>query len=56
MMGTLPALVYLVELRSTTYVHPTLRQVAIKIGEYLEQKHHLKLFLDKSPDLLDLRR
>lgn len=55
-MGTLPALVYLAELRSTTYVHPTLRPIAIHIGQYLEKNHGIKLFLDTSADEFDVRR
>ena len=55
-MGTLPALTYLCELRSTTYVHPTLRLVAIEMGELIEQEIWIPLFLDKNPELLDLRR
>ena len=55
-MGTLPALTYLCELRSTTYVHPTLRLVAIAMGELIEQETGIPLFLDKNPELLDLRR
>lgn len=55
-MGTLPALTYLCELRSTTYVHPTLRKVAISMGEIIEEETDIPLFLDKNPELLDLRR
>lgn len=31
LIGTIPALVYLSELRSSTYVHPTLRPIAHQI-------------------------
>lgn len=55
-MGTLPALSYVCELRSTTYVHPTLRLVAIAMGELIEKETGIPLFLDKNPELLDLRR
>ena len=55
-MGTLPALSYLTELRSTTYVHATLRKVAIEMWEYLEKEVGIKLYLDKNPEMLDLRR
>ena len=55
-MGTLPALSYLTELRSTTYVHATLRKVALEMWEYLEKEIGIKLYLDKSDEMLDLRR
>lgn len=55
-MGTLPAMVYLAELRSTTYVHPTLRPIAIQIGQYLEKTHGIKMFLDTAADEFDVRR
>ncbi len=56
MMGTLPALVYVSEARSSTYVHPTLRKVAIKLGNYLKKKHGITIFLDESEDEFDTRR
>ncbi len=56
MMGTLPALIYLVELRSTTYVHPTLRKIAIQLWKYIQDTHDIKIFIDESEDLLDIRR
>jgi len=55
MMWTLPALIYMTELRSTTYVHSTLRQVAIKMWKYI-QNLWIKLFLDTSTDEFDTRR
>jgi len=55
-MWTLPALVYLAELRSSTYVHATLRKIAIELGRYIENKHGIKLFLDTQPDQFDTRR
>ncbi len=56
MIGTIPAMVYIAELRSSTYVHPTLRQIAITLGTYLQQHHGIKLFLDTQPDQFDTRR
>ncbi len=56
LMGTLPALIYLAELRSSTYVHPTLRKIALQLGKYIQNTHHLKVFLDESQDFLDIRR
>jgi len=55
MMGTLPALIYMTELRSSTYVHSTLRQVAIKMWKYI-QSLGIKLFLDTKDDEFDTRR
>lgn len=56
--GGLPALVYLIELRAQTTVHPTLRVIAQKMGRSLEEEFgdDLPLFYDKSPDTLDIRR
>lgn len=53
---TLPAMVYMVELRTTQFVHPTLRLIAQKIGEYLEKKHSFKLFVEKSEYDFDINR
>ncbi len=53
---TLPALVYLAELRSTRFVHPTLRKVAHQIWKYIEQKHNIKLFLDNEDIDFDIKR
>lgn len=53
---TLPSLIYLVELRSSTYVHPTLRKIALQLGRYIQTTHNIKIFLDESQDFLDIRR
>ncbi len=53
---TLPALVYLVELRSTRFVHPTLRKVAHQIAHYLQAKHKIKVFLDDEDIDFDVKR
>jgi len=45
--GDIPALVYLVELRSGVTVHATLREVSQYMGEYIE-KLGFKLYLDRS--------
>ena len=47
--GDLPAMVYLVELRATKFVHPTLQVKAIKMAEQLEQEFKdfgLKIYFD----------
>lgn len=57
--GTLPALTYLVELRSGSTVHPTLRVLAQKMGRIMEEALHdtgLKLHLDLSENRFDVKR
>ena len=58
-VGDLPALVYLVELRATRFVHPTLCRRAIQMADVL--KKHLSpvglvLHLDEEPGRFDVRR
>ena len=53
---TLPALVYLIELRSTRFVHPTLRKIAHLMGNYLKDKYNIKLFLDDENISFDVKR
>ncbi|MDR2190043.1 MAG: FAD-dependent thymidylate synthase [Candidatus Peribacteria bacterium] len=55
-MGTLPALVYLCEIRTSQHVHPTLRKVAQKISQYLMDTHQIKLFVDMSEYAFDIKR
>lgn len=57
--GDLHALVYMVELRATRFVHPTLRFRARQIAETLEQELGnigLVLHLDTEPDRFDTKR
>jgi hypothetical protein len=57
--GNLPALVYLVELRATRFVHPTLRKRALEISETLVKefsKNGLKIHIDAEPDRFDVKR
>ncbi|HAT68743.1 MAG: hypothetical protein A2481_01035 [Candidatus Yonathbacteria bacterium RIFOXYC2_FULL_47_9] len=57
--GGLPALVYLVELRATRFVHPTLRHRAKQMAESLKNAfgdHGLILHLDPEPDRFDVKR
>ena len=57
--GDLPSLVYLVELRATRFVHPTLREVAIQMADVLKDKlgkHGLVIHLDDEPDRFDIAR
>ena len=57
--GDLPALVYLVELRATRFVHPTLCKRAIQIANILTDKfgeYGLVLHLDPEPNRFDVKR
>lgn len=57
--GDLPALVYLVELRGTRFVHPTLQRRAIEMANVLEKEfgqYGLKLHLDEDPGRFDVKR
>lgn len=57
--GSLPALVYLVELRATRFVHATLRKRAVQMAEILQKtykKEGLVLHLDDEPDRFDVKR
>ncbi|MDD5711031.1 MAG: FAD-dependent thymidylate synthase [Candidatus Colwellbacteria bacterium] len=57
--GDLPALVYLVELRSTRFVHPTLQRRALQIGEKILElfaEYGLVLHLDTELGRFDTNR
>ena len=55
--GGLSALVYLVELRATRFVHPTLVKVARKMAKALQDAFpQLTLHLDDEPHRFDVRR
>jgi hypothetical protein len=57
--GDLAALVYLVELRCTRFVHPTLQKRAIEMAHLLEKEfasYGLKIYLDKEPNRFDIKR
>ncbi len=57
--GPLPAWVYLVELRATRFVHPTLSNLAQQIAKILEQEFSdcgLVLHLDNEPNRFDTKR
>ena len=53
---TLPAMIYMLELRSTQFVHPTLRIIAQEIGKYIEEKHNIKLFVEHTNYDFDVNR
>ncbi len=54
--GGLPGLTYLLELRSTTAVHPTLRTRALEAGRLLKETLNLTLHLDESGAPFDTKR
>jgi thymidylate synthase ThyX len=57
--GDLKALVYLVELRATRFVHPTLRSKMVDLATLLTElygKDGLILHLDPEPDRFDVKR
>ncbi len=59
MTGDIASLVYLVELRATRFVHPTLQKRASQIGEILQKEFGqfgLKLHLDDDPGRFDIKR
>lgn len=57
--GDLPAVVYMVELRATRFVHPTLRERAAQMAHLLEETFKdagLKIHLDPEMDRFDSKR
>jgi len=57
--GDLPSLVYLVELRATSYVHPTLATRAVEMSQILMKTYSplgLKLHLDPDPGRFNVKR
>ena len=55
-MGTLPSLVYVCEIRTSQTVHPILRKVAQKMSQYLMDTHQIKMFVDMSEYAFDIKR
>ena len=53
---TLPAMIYMLELRSTQFVHPTLRIIAQEIWRYIEKELGIKLFVEYSNYEFDVNR
>lgn len=59
LVGGLPALVYLAELRATRFVHPTLRKRALQMMDALDERFKesgLVLHRDPDPDRFDIKR
>ena len=54
--GDLPATVYMVEIRDSRFVHPTLQKVAHNIGEQITRRLGIRLNLDPEPNRFDVKR
>ncbi len=54
--GDLPATVYMVEIRDSRFVHPTLQKVAHNIGKQITGKLGIKLNVDPEPNSFDIKR
>jgi len=54
--GDLPAIVYMVELRNSRFVHPTLQRVAHSISQQITDTLKIPLHIDKEPGRFDERR
>ena len=54
--GDLPGVVYMVELRDTRFVHPTLQRVAHMIGEQIKSTLRIPLHVDPEPSRFDIKR
>lgn len=54
--GDLPATVYMVELRDSRFVHPTLQRVAHYIGKQIGQDLGIRLNVDPEPNRFDIKR
>lgn len=54
--GDLPATIYMVEIRDSRFVHPTLQRVAHSIGEQITRNLGIRLNVDPEPNRFDLKR
>ena len=54
--GNLPATIYMVELRDSRFVHPTLQKVAHSIGTQIVNTLKIPLHVDPEPNKFDVRR
>ena len=54
--GDLPAIIYMVELRDSRFVHPTLQRVAHIIGEKIKSTLSIPLHVDSEPSRFDIKR
>ena len=54
--GDIPASVYMIELRDTRFVHPTLQRVAHHIGNQIADTLEIPLHRDSEPGRFDIGR
>ncbi len=54
--GDLPATIYMVELRNSRFVHPTLQEVAQSIAAQIKDKLNIKIYSDDEPNRFDTKR
>jgi len=54
--GDLPATIYMVELRDSRFVHPTLQKVAHNIGKQINDKLGIPIHVDSEPNRFDIKR
>lgn len=54
--GDLPAVIYMVELRDSRFVHPTLQRIAHIIGEQIKLNLAIPLHVDPEPSRFDIKR
>src|SRR3989338_393039 len=54
--GDLPATIYMVELRDSRFVHPTLQNIAHYIGAEITRELGIPLHIDKEPNKFDVKR
>lgn len=54
--GDLPAVIYMVEIRDSRFVHPTLQKVAHHIGRQITRELNIRLNVDPEPSRFDIKR
>lgn len=54
--GDLPSTIYMVELRDSRFVHPTLQKVAHEIGNYIRDGLGIPIHVDPEPGRFDVKR
>jgi len=54
--GDLPASIYMVELRDSRFVHPTLQKIAHNIGSQINSRLNIPIYADSEPNRFDIRR
>ena len=54
--GDLPATLYMVEIRDSRFVHPTLQKVAHSLGEQITRHLGIRLNVDPEPSRFDIKR